>query len=433
MSAVLSVVFHLLGAMVIVVLVLGYFSFLAYIYFQQLKRRGHGGPWAGLAMAFTLFSALVAGFVALTHSSHDPDSGYAVPYLIGPVLLATIVIYAIARLLPLRPRNARTRNVHFPYAFFGRLLILFGLGQILLTGFSSGWTMSAMSRSFKLMNMALILGFLCLYGAKRAKARSANDILKDDPRPPVLYLRAFSMEEEFFVYLPNDEASKYSTYMGQKVGVTLEQYLAATLWQEIGPVVALGNPEDYVPPEGAARVYEGDENWKEEFLSLAHSAACIIIQAGASQNLQYELQALRREGLQEKAFILTPPKIKLHGWSCVSVPYGKIFAIWWQRVKGSKPTPWKRFAQGIRDAGYEIEAVNPAPGSILSFDRESKAILLATDAKEPVDFVAAIHSRTQGLCRAEKRAPRNKGTATAAVPTIRKPRRVRLPSSGRRT
>ena len=422
----MSVVFDLVGAMVVVGIVLGYFAFLAYVYFQQLKRKGHGGPWAGLAMAATLFAALVAGFVALARSSHDPDSGYAVPYLIGPVLAATVLIYLVALLLPARPRDGRRRGIGFPFTTVGRLLIIFGLGQTLLTGFSSGWTMPAMSQSFKVMNFTLILGFVCLYYAKRAKARPAPD-REDDPRPRVLYLRAFSVEEEFFVYLPNDEASKYSSFMGEKMGVTLEQYLSAALEREIGPMVALGNPEDYVPPEGAPRRYTGDDSWKDVFDEEAQSAACIIIQAGASQNLQYELQTLRRERLHEKAFILTPPKKQLHGLTRLRVGYGKVFAKAWNRVKGCRPTPWSSFAQGIRDAGYDLEIGDPAPGSVLTFNREAKAILLATGAEEPANFVGVIQSRVQELGKAGRRVRRAKGAVTGPVAAPQKPRGVGHP------
>lgn len=46
---------------------------------------------------------------------------------------------------------------------------------------------------------------------------------------------------------------------GQRVAVPFEQYFHGSIEISLGPFVALGSPEDYVPPHGAVRHYATDE------------------------------------------------------------------------------------------------------------------------------------------------------------------------------
>jgi hypothetical protein len=391
----MSNVLIILAAMGIMVLLVAYFAFLVLIYHRYFKRKGYVNPFTILLFPLAIVFALFVGLIGLMRTRHGDDSSYIALFLLGPVFLVTFAIYFIARLLPPRPRNAKPRTIRFPYAFLGWSLIAGGAIQILVFGFMSGWKAETLSRSYKFFQITLGLGFGCLYIAKRAKAPSAEQLLAADARPPVLYLRAFNLEEQYFVLLPPKEAARYTSYLGSKAAVTLEQYLAPSIRQGIGPLVALGNPEDYAPPEGAARTYERDDHWKERFLDLAHRSACIIIQVGESQNLRWEFEALKREALQEKCFLLTPPAKKLNLRYRALLSLSRKILNWTLWIKGSRPTCWANFAEGIQAAGYDVVPAEPPPGSILSFDCRGSQILLATNAQEPGEFVAAMLHRLQ--------------------------------------
>lgn len=69
--------------------------------------------------------------------------------------------------------------------------------------------------------------------------------------------------------------------------------------------MALGDPNDYVPPGGAAREYFADEQWIAEFRKLAGCCRFLIVRAGKSENLQRELSMLRELSLLDKLFIVT--------------------------------------------------------------------------------------------------------------------------------
>lgn len=126
--------------------------------------------------------------------------------------------------------------------------------------------------------------------------------LIDDPRPPVFYLRPFKLD--------------YSIFVRNGVGYSFERYFCEVLTKLIGPLVALGNPEDYIPPArgGAVRMYASDTDWVQKLDELARQACCIIVEITSSDNLRLEYTHLKREGLQEKLLVFTGHPNRLPNW-----------------------------------------------------------------------------------------------------------------------
>lgn len=60
-----------------------------------------------------------------------------------------------------------------------------------------------------------------------------------------------------------------------------------------------------------------------------------------------------------------------------------------RKIKGIDIT-WIEFADGLLKLGYFLSHADPGSGSVLTFDRESNGILLATGAQAPSDFINAI-------------------------------------------
>src|SRR5262249_43367055 len=61
---------------------------------------------------------------------------------------------------------------------------------------------------------------------------------------------------------------------------------------EFGPVVALGNPNDPVPPYGAARGYFQHADWKDGVADLAAGAQAIVICLEDSEGVWWEAEHL---------------------------------------------------------------------------------------------------------------------------------------------
>ena len=387
----------------------GCLVFIVRIYYV-VRNKGYANPLIVLIFPAVTLLAFVAGVFALFRSHRDNDPIYVTLFMVGPVALATVGLYIGAKLLPRKARVAGARRILFPYRAAGWILLVGGASQFLYFGFSSHWKMQTVVNSVRPITIIITGSIYCFYLAKRSTAPSADQVQEEDKRPPVLYLRAFTYEEQEFVTLPNKEAAKYTSnlavYLRRAYGVTLEQYFSRAILESIGPFEALGNPLDYAPPEGAFRNYERDENWQERFLTMARAAACIIIQVGDSRNLQWEFETLKRERLQEKIFIFTPPKRNKENkkLNTLSRFEGKFlrFRDW---IKGTKRTGWSEFAAGMRGAGYEIEATEPPAGSVVSMSREGAAMVIASGAQTPAEFVAVMIRRLKAIASPSSHSP----------------------------
>jgi len=97
-------------------------------------------------------------------------------------------------------------------------------------------------------------------------------VVASDRRPPVVYLRSFD----------DDYA------------VSIEEEILADILDEVGPFVAIGRPEDKLPPLGASRKYLPDGPWKPHVLNLLNRASLVVLLAGKTEGLAWEMAQCRR-------------------------------------------------------------------------------------------------------------------------------------------
>jgi TM2 domain-containing membrane protein YozV len=123
-------------------------------------------------------------------------------------------------------------------------------------------------------------------------AVSAEELLKKDPRPPVVYLRSFHDDDQL---MPGSGLMHRLTASWQwTAAVTPEQELAMIL-NRAGPVIAIGKPGEELPELGAARLYVDDAGWQVKVTELLAQARLVVIRSGATASLRWELdQAAER-------------------------------------------------------------------------------------------------------------------------------------------
>lgn len=107
-------------------------------------------------------------------------------------------------------------------------------------------------------------------------------------RAPVLYLRPFSFDH--LHELPLEVARK----VDERLAEQYEQY---------GPVIAVGEPNDKGPMPGPVRLYFDDDTWRAGVIYLMSISRFVIIQAGISQGVLWELGIARRLLEPEKLII----------------------------------------------------------------------------------------------------------------------------------
>lgn len=285
--------------------------------YGSARRLGYRPIGAAMVMIAGGASGVVATIVR--HPPNSTGFQFLVDFFWLTWLSAVVVTAIILLVLPRRQlRTFGNRRPGFPFARIGQLFVVAGL---LLSTVVIAWSVRrSMDSAQAVAGLALAAGFLLPTGrylqrlGRRADAEATSDQYGVERlEHPVLYLRAFRQEGQFFTIRA---ASEYGTLPrswhaavskpDQNVGRTFEEYFADALKGSIGPFVALGSPEDYMAPEGAARLYAKDTDWMEHVNVLARNAAAIVVEVGASANLRWEFEYIRQEGLHQKLFVITP-------------------------------------------------------------------------------------------------------------------------------
>ena len=137
-------------------------------------------------------------------------------------------------------------------------------------------------------------GGACVVLGRRMRSRRADVALRDDPRPPILYLRSFQFDgSETPQGPPWQIKSTYEVHLTRALG-------------KFGPVVAIGQPGEALPELGAARLYVDDDHWQQEVRGLMARAGVVVLTAGESQGLQWELHEAVSTVAPERLLLFLP-------------------------------------------------------------------------------------------------------------------------------
>jgi hypothetical protein len=120
----------------------------------------------------------------------------------------------------------------------------------------------------------LLFLFIALRRVSKRYRLNPKKMLLTDTREPVLYLRAF-YEESVPNVIYYDKAGTDETL--------------AKVFKNVGPLVAVGKPSNKQQPLGAIRVYFNDEVWQENVKTLMSMSKLVVIQAGCSPGLEWEI------------------------------------------------------------------------------------------------------------------------------------------------
>jgi len=149
--------------------------------------------------------------------------------------------------------------------------------------------------------------------AKQHAILSANQLQRLDDRPPVVHLRSFA-----------EERLQISKALFEDKSLLEEVILDNGML--VGPVVAIGQPGDLLPPLGVARDYMPAEAWKVNVTRWIDEAQLIVIAVGPSPGLAWEATILQKRGLLAKSIFVIhthgdiPYTVKNHCYSDVPKP-----------------------------------------------------------------------------------------------------------------
>lgn len=188
----------------------------------------------------------------------------------------------------------------------GFLLVIPGLGFL-------DW---ARSNTDQDTTYAVILGILgiglviaaiaCYTRGKKIAAVAGRQTIEQDKRPPVLYLRSFKDDPTAAIVPMVGVLGRAAVLLGME---TEEEQLAEVM-NEIGPFLAIGKPGEPLPEAGAVRIYVGDDEWQHRVKELMSQARLVVLRAGETANLWWEVKTAAETAGPQKLLFLLPFKKK---------------------------------------------------------------------------------------------------------------------------
>lgn len=307
--------------------------------------RPHGVPLDALAWAVVLFLGLTLACI-LGFAFGNLIWGSA--GLFGSALVGWAIRRDVSRFRPstkigLLPRDGGAASERLREAFkkydkphtalfnlarqaFGRSLIGVG-GLLFFIGGSVIWHelkpeqlrgFDANSFDFGIMgSLAAAAGSMCgiwlIVFGRKVGARRAYSILPRDHRAPILLLRSFQDDEIPLPKPPAKKSSEFETVFwsllpSNRAYNTLEHSIVAA-FEVIGPVVALGAPNQLVAPSGAARIWFSHADWDRYVEDLAQWAQRIILVVGdfERKGMAWEAEHLLSKVSRRKIVLIMPP------------------------------------------------------------------------------------------------------------------------------
>jgi hypothetical protein len=183
---------------------------------------------------------------------------------------------------------------------------------------------------------------------------------------------------------------------------TLEAYFAREIRERVGPFVALGDPDDYVPSVGAAREYVDDHGWRQVFEDLARRSQFMLMRPEASDNLLAEVRWLDAEALLGKLCVVTSAARERRFFPR---PWGR----GWERRR------WSGFAAALHSIGLDLGPY-PGRGAVVSFDPGGTPVRVAAGAQSPAQYVEAIQRWRASGVESDAGAPVSRGDRVTGRP-----------------
>ncbi len=194
--------------------------------------------------------------------------------------------------------------------FVGAAFIAFGWILLFTCVFVGAWNAASVmedwgstGRSIGKVLVRVILGAIVFlpaipfwYIGRKLAAPSARRQLERDPRPPVFYLRSFASD--------SDELTKQMIdgVLKKDMPRSTEENLVEQL-RKVGPVIAVGKPEEPLPKLGAARLYVQDDVWQQVVAGIATDCALIVLRVGGTHGFWWEIEYAINRGKPEQILV----------------------------------------------------------------------------------------------------------------------------------
>ncbi len=134
-----------------------------------------------------------------------------------------------------------------------------------------------------LLSPTILASAYMILKGRKLRSQAIAQLVRSDTRPAVIYLRSFSSDTPDWFEITKGFLGGISTLLSSP-----EEDLAEAV-TDIGPAITVGKPGEFLPTPGAARVYIKEEIWHDAVEERLLASQLIILRAGNSPGLWWEL------------------------------------------------------------------------------------------------------------------------------------------------
>jgi hypothetical protein len=176
---------------------------------------------------------------------------------------------------------------------------------------------SSLNSAFLAIGLGLLaVAILGYRWARRVAHADAREVIAADDRPVVVYLRSFADDR---VRIPTGASPRRPLLESLSLRPTerFEEVVAAHL-ASVGPVVAISDPDGPGRQLGAARTAMSahTDEWKSQVIQWLSAARLVVVTAGTTEGLRWELEQVAALGNGKSVFLLPPaatPALRARG------------------------------------------------------------------------------------------------------------------------
>ncbi len=234
-------------------------------------------------------------------------------------------------------------------------------------------------------------GYLAPWAEKRGRALlqpTASELRAEDERTPVVLLRSF--RDERLVLTDDVSIRDWRRLFGFHRRVRFEEALADS-FSHYGPLIAIGKPGETLPMIGAARNYYSDGEWQATISDWIAQARLVVLVAGLTGGLRWELEAIRRSNQISKLLILMPPDSPTDRWRVLADELATYAGV------------------------FRVESTPPAGLSCIHVTAHGDLVMICGSGAKSSDYRTAINCALFGMFLAHQTETDRAGSGSAGV------------------
>jgi len=143
---------------------------------------------------------------------------------------------------------------------------------------------------------------------RRHAAELYQSVREWDDRPPVLFLRSFEQDKVPIRARTRNPVLQMPAGLGRPREL---DELILEAGAPYGPIIAIGDPRNPVPPLGAARVFvrNAEQDWKDVVSDLIAASRAIVICPHTTSGVAWEIEQVRPPDVLARTIVIAAPNM----------------------------------------------------------------------------------------------------------------------------